>query len=93
MLAAVSKKSWAKNIRKDLPILIMSGDMDPVGNYGKGAKKVYDRLAAAGVCDVTVRLYDEGRHELFNEINKEVVIKNTLDWIESKLPGAEISEN
>ena len=92
MLSAVSKKSWAKKIRKDLPILIMSGDMDPVGNYGKGVKKVYDRLAAAGVKDVTVRLYTDGRHELFNEINKEVVIKNTVDWIESRLPEAEISE-
>ena len=89
MLEAVSKKNWAKKIRSDLPILIMSGDKDPVGNYGKGVKKVYDRLADAGVEDVTLRLYVDCRHELFNETNKEVVIKNTVDWIEEKLPARE----
>ena len=87
MLAAVSRKSWATKIKTDLPILIMSGDKDPVGNYGKGVKKVYERLADAGVADVTLRLYVDGRHELFNEINKEVVIKNTVDWIEERLPS------
>ena len=85
MLEAVSKKEWAEKIDKDLPILIMSGDSDPVGNYGKGVKKVYKRLAKAGVKDVTLRLYTEGRHELFNEINKEVVIRNTVEWIEDRL--------
>ena len=85
MLEAVSKKDWAKKIDKGLPILIMSGDMDPVGNYGKGVKKVYKRLASAGVRDVTLRLYTDGRHELFNEINKEVVIRNTVEWIEERL--------
>jgi alpha-beta hydrolase superfamily lysophospholipase len=85
MLDAVSRKEWAKKIDKDLPILLMSGEMDPVGNYGKGVKKVYNRLKHAGVKDVTVRLYTEGRHELFNEINKEVVIRNTIEWIEDKL--------
>ena len=90
MLEAVSKKSWAKKIRSDLPILIMSGDKDPVGNYGKGVRKVYDRLADAGMEDVTLRLYVDCRHELFNELNKEVVIKNTVDWIEEKLPSKNI---
>lgn len=89
MLSAVSKKEWAKKIDKELPILIMSGDMDPVGNYGKGVKKVYKRLEAAGVEDVTLRLYTEGRHELFNEINKEVVIRNTVEWIEDRLEERE----
>lgn len=85
MLGAVSKKKWAKRIPSELPILMISGDMDPVGNYGKGVRKVYDRLAAAGVEDVTLRLYVGGRHELFNEINKEVVIRNTVEWIEEHI--------
>lgn len=93
MLDAVSKKSWAKGVKKDLPILIMSGDKDPVGNYGKGVRKVYDRLVAAGVEDVTLRLYVDGRHELFNEINKEVVIKNTVDWIEDHLPEGTVNKD
>ena len=68
----------------------MSGDKDPVGNYGKGVRKVYERLADAGMEDVTLRLYVDDRHELFNELNKEVVIKNTVDWIEEKLPAQNI---
>ena len=90
MLAAVSKKKWASQVPSDLPILIISGDMDPVGNYGKGVRKVYRRLADAGVEDVTLRLYVGGRHELFNEINKEVVIRNTVEWIEDHLPDADM---
>lgn len=85
MLAAVSKPEWAEKIDKELPILIASGECDPVGNYGKGVKKVYDRLKDAGVEDLTLRLYTEGRHELLFETNKEVVIKNTIDWIEDRL--------
>jgi alpha-beta hydrolase superfamily lysophospholipase len=82
MLEAVSKKNWAKKIRSDLPILLMSGDKDPVGNYGKGVRKVYDRLAEAGVEDVTLRLYVDGRHELFNEINREEVFADINEFME-----------
>jgi alpha-beta hydrolase superfamily lysophospholipase len=81
MLAAVSKKKWAEKVPTELPILIISGDMDPVGNYGKGVRKVYDALAKAKVEDVTLRLYNGARHELFNETNKDDVIRDTLEWL------------
>ena len=85
LLGSVSKKDWADSVPKDLPILMISGDMDPVGNYGKGVRKIYDALAAAKVDDVTLRLYNGGRHELFNEINRADVIRDTLDWLEEHL--------
>ena len=81
LLGSVSEKEWAESVPKELPILMISGDMDPVGNYGKGVRKVYDSLARAGVRDVTLRMYNGGRHELFNEINKADVISDTLDWL------------
>ncbi|MBE5940017.1 MAG: alpha/beta hydrolase [Lachnospiraceae bacterium] len=66
---------------KDIPMLIISGKDDPVGNYGKGVKKVYDIYKKCGVHDVSMKLYENDRHELINETDKEVVYADILDWI------------
>ncbi len=68
-------------INNNLPIYIMSGDNDPVGNFGKGTTKLYNKLKAIGVNDLTLKLYKDGRHEMLNEINKEEVYNNVLNWI------------
>jgi alpha-beta hydrolase superfamily lysophospholipase len=76
------------NIKKsDLskPILFMSGDMDPVGEYGKGISKVVDKYKELGAKNVDFRLYDGGRHEMLNETNKDEVYADVLSWILSKL--------
>ncbi|MEG0092159.1 MAG: alpha/beta fold hydrolase, partial [Oscillospiraceae bacterium] len=52
-----------KNFKKDIPVYIFSGEMDPVGEYGKGVTEVYEKLKAAGVSDITFKLYKDGRHE------------------------------
>lgn len=82
LLGGVSKKSWAGKLRRDLPILMISGDADPVGNYGRGVKVVYDRLCGAGLTDVTLKLYADARHELLNEINRDEVIEDILAWLD-----------
>lgn len=67
---------------KDLRILIISGSMDPVGNYGQGVKEVYDRYKTFGCENVYMKLYNSARHELLNEYDKKQVyedIKNFLD--------------
>ena len=81
LLGSVSSKEWASSVPKELPILLLSGDMDPVGNYGKGVKKVYKSLKKAGAKDVTMRLYYGGRHEMFNETNRKDVINDTIEWL------------
>ena len=68
----------------DFPILICSGDRDPVGNYGKGVKQVYNDMLAAGLRDVTCKLYKGGRHEMLNEINRESVYTDILQWLNNK---------
>mgnify|MGYP003301043017 CR=1 FL=1 len=68
-------------IDNDLPIYIMSGDNDPVGNFGKGTTLLYNKLKSVGIKDLTLKLYKDGRHEMLNEINKEEVYKNVLEWI------------
>ena len=80
---------WAVRVRKDLPILLLSGDMDPVGDYGKGVSKVYEMLLDAGVKDVNLRLYRDGRHEMLNEVNRDQVYADILQWILAHLPQGE----
>lgn len=74
--------SSVESISKDLPILLLSGMMDPVGNYGKGVRKVYAMMLAAGMEHVQMQLYPDGRHEMLNEINRAVVYTDILRWIE-----------
>ena len=85
-IAAVSHREWARQIPKALPYLVVSGDMDPVGAWGKGVRKVADRMKAAGVKDLTLRLYPDMRHEILNEIEQETVWSDILEWLEQKLP-------
>lgn len=77
-----NKKAWFRNYPKNMPTLVMSGDMDPVGNYGKGTRYVYNQLMINGANNVTLRLYEGARHELFNETNSDEVFADILAWIE-----------
>ena len=56
-----------------------------MGAYGKGVGKVYERLKKAGVKDLELKLYKDGRHEMLNELNKEDVYKDILLWLEKHL--------
>lgn len=64
-----------------LPILIMSGTKDPVGEFGKGAKRIYERYKKAGIQDVQLFLYPDHRHELLNETDKTEIYQDILNWL------------
>ena len=80
----IGKKKNLDRMDKRTPICFISGDRDPVGNMGKGVEKVARMFRAAGCRDVTVKLYPGGRHEMFNEINRQEVMDDLLAWMESK---------
>ena len=67
---------------EDLPILFISGEMDPVGDFGKGVKKAVNAFYNSGMQDVECILYSEARHELVNEKNREEVFQDVLEWLE-----------
>ena len=67
LLGSVSGKDWYEAVPKDVPIYLISGDMDPVGNYGKGVTEVYNKLKESGHTDVAIKLYPGLRHEIHNE--------------------------
>ena len=72
-------------IPKDLPILFISGDQDPVGNFGAGVKAAYEKFKAAGIRDVTIRLFEGDRHEVLNELDKETVFAFLAAWMEERM--------
>jgi alpha-beta hydrolase superfamily lysophospholipase len=63
-----------------LPVYILSGDSDPVGEMGKGVSKLASMWRSNGNA-VDFKLYPEGRHELFNEINRQQVVDDLLPWL------------
>ena len=63
----------------------MAGQDDPVGNYGKGVRKAYDKFVKAGVKDVNITLYEHFRHEILNDDCKEKVCEDVLNFIESHI--------
>ncbi len=85
-MKAIHKRDNLSAIPKELPISIFSGDMDPVGDYGKGVLSLANTLRSLGVKNLNCKLYEGGRHEILNEINREQVtedIKICLNcWIQ-----------
>ena len=76
-------KQWYDSVPKNIPILVISGDADPVGSYGAGIKEINEKLLATGHSKTKMILYPDARHEILNEINKYDVYKDILDFIKS----------
>jgi alpha-beta hydrolase superfamily lysophospholipase len=68
-------------IPAELPILIVSGDADPLAGGGALVEAVGQRYRDAGIADVTVRLFPGARHEIFNETNRDEVTEVVIDWL------------
>lgn len=67
---------------KNLPVFLVAGEDDPVGNAGKSVKKVYEQFKRLGMKDVTLKLYPQDRHEILNEVDREDVYKDIFQWME-----------
>ena len=83
-VASIERKSaasWEKYWRSGAAV-DLSGSKDPVGEETKGVRRVYDRYDKAGVEDLSIGFYEGARHELLNELNREQVSGDILEWIE-----------
>ncbi len=92
MLEAVSTEEWAPKVPTDLPILLISGEDDPVGSYGKGVCKVAGALTHAGARKLTTVLIPGARHEVLNETDREetyAVIDKWIDEVLAEIPFEE----
>lgn len=81
----LGKKEYLEKMPKDLPVLFVSGEEDPVGQFGKGVKKVYAQFEKMGMKQVRCKLYPLDRHEILNEVDKDVVYEDILNWMEEIL--------
>ena len=81
MLDACNSRAWYKAYPKELPTLVISGDCDPVGSFGRGHAEVYKKLLIAGAGKVTCKTYEGARHELFNETCRGEVFEFLAEWI------------
>ena len=76
------KKSSLAQIKKDLPIFIISGSLDPLGGCGKKIQKLYNTYKSYNL-NVKMKLYEGVRHELTSDIEKEIIIKDMIDFFNS----------
>ena len=74
---------------KDLPLLFLAGDADPVGEQGKGVRRAIQSLKDAGVQNIECKLYPGARHELLMETNKQEVFADIADWLDRPEPHPE----
>jgi alpha-beta hydrolase superfamily lysophospholipase len=77
----VNKRKEIKKMNINTPLLILSGEMDPVGNYGKGIANIAERLRSEKIKNLTVKLFKGGRHEMLNETNKTEVYNYIYNWL------------
>ncbi|MBQ8171870.1 MAG: alpha/beta fold hydrolase [Oscillospiraceae bacterium] len=79
-LILCNKRRVVESTRTDVPLLFLSGGMDPVGEYGYGVRRACKHYQKHG-CEATLRIYREARHELLFELNKDEVYKDLLDYM------------
>jgi alpha-beta hydrolase superfamily lysophospholipase len=81
-LSFINNKENIVKIPKNLSIYLFSGAKDPVGANTKGVNQVYNSLKNAGIGDLTLKFYEDGRHESLNEINRDEVFRDVIVWLD-----------
>lgn len=81
LIGVINRPDWYTSVPSELPIYLISGSDDPVGNYGKGIREVYRNLVDSKHSDVSIKLFENDRHEILNETDRAEVYKRVLDWI------------
>jgi alpha-beta hydrolase superfamily lysophospholipase len=71
----------SKQVRSDLPILVQVGQADPIGGEYSNKALVKAYRKNAGINDIELFVYHDARHEIYNELNKDQIIQDLIDWI------------
>jgi len=86
-LMEISRPANLQKITGNLPVLILSGDRDPVGQFGKGPRALAEAYRKTGHTDVQVQVYPGMRHEPFHEENRNRVFEDLLAWVDKRQPA------
>lgn len=84
-IARLHDEAYLNRMPKDLPILFVSGQDDPVGSFGKEVESSVASVKKAGCRNVEMKLYPNDRHEILNETDKKDIYKDLADWLVAKL--------
>ncbi|GAA1699193.1 alpha/beta hydrolase [Microcella alkalica] len=74
-----------KRLARDIPLLVMVGDDDPLGGEPSAVKLVEEYARRGGLTDIELAVYAEARHEVFNELNQEDVRRDLIEWMDDRL--------
>ncbi len=85
---AASDPEKLRHIRHDLPVYVLVGDQDPVGDRLTSVHALVERYRDAGLGDVELHVYPDARHEVFNETNRDEVERDLLRWLDRVVPRA-----
>ena len=80
-----TQRKWADSLPRNFPLLFVSGEADPIGDFGNGVKKIVETLHEDNFDDVTLHLYPQMRHEILNESIKERVYNEIMSWIRHRI--------
>ena len=80
-MVRMNKQERQGRIPRGASIVFVAGKDDPVGDFGKAVKRVCKRYRASGIQDVKIRLYENDRHEILNELDREKVFQDLLMWM------------
>lgn len=83
-ILAVNHQEKNGKIPKTLPIFLVAGKDDPVGNFGKSVENIYKNYKSCGIEDVSMKLYENDRHEILNEVDRSLVFDDLLTWMEKR---------
>jgi len=85
----VFQKQNLGRISNVIPFYLLAGSEDPAGKMGEGTRLLAKLLQEEGVTDCDVKLYEGGRHEMLNEINRDEVTKGLIQWLERQMKKSE----
>ncbi len=88
-LIFIEKPANIALIPSKLPVLLLSGEDDPVGDYGKAVRQLYMIYKRRGIKDLSIKLYPKDRHEVLNEIDRKEVYEYLYHWINKRIKETE----
>lgn len=88
-LSRLATDSHKARVPKDLPILSIAGSADPVSAGGRGLTPLIEGYRRAGLTHVDHRLYEDARHELLNETERERITEEVIEWLDARVENAD----
>lgn len=92
LLALINRgcqKDWGKDVRRDLPLLFVGGEDDPLHQNGKGLQRIKKEMRKSHFTNAAFLSYPNMRHEILMEENREMVFKHLLMWLNRKILNRE----